>query len=149
MFRPSQRSPISADEIRRRVVQETIVHAEWQTQSAEPRILTKLYPRAHSAKIEYVEMFSGGNFVLLTLADGAIDIRPIASHELSDAESGPAGPSLACAISELEMKLSGRSNRVSSTEQTGHIFVEAGHVDDSDPTHYLWDLAHFPWKWVF
>lgn len=126
MFPPLQQPSISSDEMRTRVIRDTIVDKAWRSPDAEPRITTKLYPRDYAARIGFTEMFPGGNFVLLTLEDGAIDIRLVADDTHLDKTKGPLGPSLPCVASGLQLRLI-ETTLDPSSESDGYIFVEVRH----------------------
>lgn len=127
MFPPTPCSPISAKEIRRRVVHETIVDVEWRKTEAEPRTITKLYPRNYTAVIEAMDIFPGGNFVLVSLGDGSIDVRNVSDDTLSDTAKGPLGPYIDCAKSITPPKHV-FSTILSSSYSEGYICVQVKHA---------------------
>lgn len=127
MFPSTLQSPISAIEMRRRVARETIVDAEWQKEKPGPRVITQLHPRSYSSVIEAMDIFPGGDFVLITLADGAIDIRPVAVDTPSDNSKGPLGPCVLCANSPQVPNFT-RSTLLPSSDQDGYILVEVHHA---------------------
>lgn len=114
-------------------MQETIVGEEWRRSHGRTTILTKLSPQ-YPTEVKYVSIFLGGDFVLLTLVDGAIDILPVAADNLQGKEKVPLCPSLPCENYGLQMKLTGKSIRARVSDEHGYLFVRVGHVDESDLT---------------
>lgn len=132
--RPTIQAPIAANEMRRRVIHETIVDAEWQKPNPEPRVVTKLYLRSQVIEIHTIEMFPGGDFLLITLEDGSIDIRHVGCATRSDERRSSLGPYVSCAASRWALVLT-RSTLVLSSDRDGYIFVEVRHSDDPESDH--------------
>lgn len=115
--------------MRKSVVREAIVDAEWQKPDGDTRVVTKLYPKNYSAVIENMSLLPGGDFVLLTLADGAVDVRPITTDTPSDKSRLPSWPSVPCAISGVGMPMLLTSSQlVPISFQDGYIIVVMRHT---------------------
>lgn len=112
-------------------MQETIVDQEWRKNTIKTRIFTKVYPHNYSASIEYIEVMPGGNFILMTFYDGTIDIRPVAVVSSVQRRTRPLGPSIACTVTGVQTKLTGRGTLVTLSEREGYVFVEVGHTEET------------------
>lgn len=136
MFRPSKQPTLSTKEMRESVVREAIIDTSWQKPDGDTRVITKLYPRNYSSMIERVSILPGGDFVLLTLADGAVDVRLIATDASSDKSRSLSWPLVPCANAGLSAPmLVTNSQLIPVSFQEGYIIVVMRHtarLDDHD-----------------